>query len=349
MAKVKYVDELREGEQVDDYFMIKSARLGETKAGKPYLALNLADKSGEINGPVWENAESLQKICRAGNVVRVRGLVQRYRENLQLKIDTINLGEEGEYDFSSFIATSLRPAHQMEEELQQLIDSVNDVFIRTLLLEVFSDIQSGADFKKSPAAKGIHHAYLGGLLEHSLSIARVAAMLADHYRGIDRDLVVAGALLHDIGKTKELASQSGVIDYTDIGRLKGHLYIGAELVGQAAASIEDFPEQTLTHLQHLILSHHGKYEFGSPVLPMTAEALLLSFIDDLDAKMNLVEQLGRKVESETYQWSDYQRSLERYLYLRPASPASTQQKDRDHSQPQDYETRLHDTKQRSLF
>lgn len=349
MAKVKYIDELRDGEQVDDFFMIKNARLGETRAGNPYLALSLADKTGEISGPVWENAESLQKICGTGNVVRVKAMVQRYRERLQLKIDTLSPAAEDQYDLAALVATSLKSASQMEDELQQLLDSIGDSAIKTLLRQIFSDVTTGPEFRQSPAAKGIHHAYLGGLLEHSLSMAQVASMLANHYPEVDRDLVVAGALLHDIGKTVELTGKSGVIDYTDDGRLKGHLYIGAELVGKTAAAISRFPEQTLTHLQHLILSHHGRYEFGSPVLPMTAEALLLSFIDDLDAKMNLVAQLGRKVASETYEWSDYQRSLERYLYLRPSSTPPAEGLVSEDTGSQDALKTVNDKKQQRLF
>jgi len=167
----------------------------------------------------------------------------------------------------------------------------------------------------APAAKGIHHAYAGGLLEHCLSMARLADMLAGHYEGIDRSLLIAGALLHDIGKVDELAMEIGVVEYTDRGRLKGHLVIGSEMVAAAAARISDFPPDLLVQVQHLILSHHGRQEFGSPIVPMTVEALLLSFIDDVDAKMNLIEQLRRKMEGGAMQWTEYQRSLERFLYL----------------------------------
>lgn len=317
MQKERYVSDLLEGEKCDELFMIKQVRKGETRAGKPYLSLVFSDKSGEIAGPAWDHVERFEKICVPGAVVHVRGLVQTYRDRLQLKVDDITPVEKGDVDYSEFVAASRRNSQDMRSELEFVINSVANRFLRELLDVTFLRSEPGERFQQSPAAKGIHHAYLGGLLEHSLSMAQVADLLASHYPGVDRDLLVAGALLHDIGKIDELASEIGIIDYTDIGRLKGHLVIGCELIARTAEGIEDFPPDLLTHLQHLVLSHHGRHEFGSPVVPMTAEALLLSFIDDMDAKMNLVEQLSSKLTSGTTQWSEYQRSLERYLLLKP--------------------------------
>ena len=342
MQKKRFVEDLVEGDQLEELFMVKSMRRGETRAGKAYLSLTFSDKSGEIAGPAWDNVEVLEKICVPGTVVKVRGQVQSYRDRPQLKVETIEAVDSSEYGIDAFVAASQRDSRSMQSELELLINSIQDPFIKKLLERVFMLSDTGQDFQMAPAAKGIHHAYLGGLLEHSLSIAQVASMLAEHYRGIDRDLLVAGALLHDIGKTEELSNDIGVIDYTDVGRLKGHLVIGCELVGDMARDIKGFPPERLTHLQHLILSHHGRHEFGSPVVPMTAEALLLSFIDDMDAKMNLVEQLSRKVKSSSGQWSDYQRSLERYLLLKPLA-AQEHMSDLQNSEDNSA------TQQRSLF
>ncbi len=317
MQKKIFIESLAEGDQLEELFMVKSMRRGETRAGKPYLSLTFSDRSGEIGGPAWDHVDTLEKLCVPGTVVKVRGLVQNYRDRLQLKVDAVDAADSSEYTIDAFVAASQRDSGSMQSELEFLISSVGDPFIGKLLERIFLVSDAGEYFHTAPAAKGIHHAYLGGLLEHSLSMATVASMLAGHYPGIDRDLLVAGALLHDIGKIEELNSDVGVIDYTDVGRLKGHLVIGCELVGRMAREIRDFPLDRLTHLQHLVLSHHGRQEFGSPVVPMTAEALLLSFIDDMDSKMNLVEQLSRKVKSESVQWSDYQRSLERYILLKP--------------------------------
>jgi len=317
MEKKQFVEALADGDPLNDLFLIKSVRLAETRAGKPYLLLTLADRSGEISGPAWDNAEALEPICAPGAVVRVRGQLQTYNNKLQVQIKDVEAVDDTTWQPEAFVAASTRSQDDMRTELDRLISSVRTPYLRALLKHIFDGAAIGALFQTAPAAKGIHHAYLGGLLEHSLSMARVAALLADHYRVVDRDLLVTGALLHDIGKTEELLNTTGVIEYTDVGRLKGHLVIGCEMIGRAARGIDGFPDDVLMHLQHLVLSHHGRLEFGSPVVPMTAEALLLSFIDDLDAKMNLVEQLSRKVKTDTPQWSDYQRSLERFLLLRP--------------------------------
>jgi 3'-5' exoribonuclease len=203
----------------------------------------------------------------------------------------------------------------MAVELHNLIRSVGDPYLKKLLAHFFKKSDWWERFQEAPAAKGIHHAYVGGLLEHSLSVAGIADFLSSHYQGVDRSLLIAGALLHDIGKLVELTMEGGVVDYTVQGRLKGHLVIGSEMVAQAAAKIADFPEDVLAQLQHLILSHHGRQEFGSPTVPMTVEAFILSFLDDLDAKMNITEQLRRKMAGAEMSWTEYQRALERYLYL----------------------------------
>jgi 3'-5' exoribonuclease len=315
MQKKSFIDQLKDGDRFDDPFLVKSARLAETKAGKPYLILTLADRSGEISGPVWDNAPQLAEICRSGDFIRVVGVVQSYRDKPQLKVDAVEPVAQDDVDLADFIAVSSRNTDEMAAALQDIVRSVQDPFVKKLLGRFFKKGDLWDAFCRAPAAKGIHHAYVGGLLEHCLSMARVADFLAGHYPGVDRSLLLAGALLHDIGKLKELEADLGLIDYTPEGRLKGHLVIGSEMVADEAAAIRDFPRQTLIQIQHLILSHHGRQEFGSPTVPMTVEAFLLSQIDDMDAKMNLMEQLRRKMPEKGLQWSDYQRPLERYLYL----------------------------------
>ncbi len=313
--KSAFIDQLKQGERVDDLFLVKSARLSETKAGKPYLLLSVMDKTGEVSGPIWENALELEKICKPGEVVRLSGLVQSYRDNLQLKIDAVRAVEKGSVELDDFFPVSVKNREVMAEELQSLVRTIKDPHLKKLLTYFFKKSDRWDKFKDAPAAKGIHHAYIGGLLEHSLSTAQVASFLADHYEGVNRSLLIAGALLHDIGKLEELMAGSGVIEYTVPGRLKGHLVIGSEMIGEVVAGMKEFPKELLEQLQHLILSHHGRQEFGSPTVPMTVEALILSFVDDLDAKMNLTEQLRRKMNSSEMSWTDYQRTMERFLYL----------------------------------
>ena len=315
MGKNLFVKELKEGDRFEDLFLIKNVKLGETRAGKPYLVLTVMDKSGEVSGPVWDNVLSLQKVCIAGEVVQVAGAVQSYRDALQLRIDDIKQVSQTEIDLGHFYPASPRNIGEMADELQDLVQSVSNPFLKKLLNHFFKKSNCWPNFQEAPAAKGIHHAYIGGLLEHSLSVARVADFLAKHYEGVDRSLLLAGALLHDIGKLEELKMESGLVEYTVRGRLKGHLVIGSEMVALAAGEIGDFPQELLEQLQHLVLSHHGRQEFGSPAVPMTVEAFMLSFLDDLDAKMNITEQLRRKMDNKEMSWTDYQRSLERYLYL----------------------------------
>jgi len=315
MAKTTFIETLQEGDRIDELFLVKSARLSETRAGKPYLVLTVMDKSGELSGPIWDNAERFQAICQPGECIRVKGGVQSYRDKLQLKVDEVTPVAREEIDMADFLPATIHSRTEMAADLQTIARSVTNPFLRRLLGRFFQKGEIWERFQDAPAAKGIHHAYVGGLLEHTLSMARVADMLAEHYEGVDRSLLIAGAMLHDLGKIEELYMENGVIDYTARGRLKGHLVIGSEMVGRAAMQIADFPEELLEQLQHLILSHHGRQEYGSPTVPMTVEAFLLNYIDELDSKMNVLEQLRRKLNSTEMSWSDYQRSLERYLYL----------------------------------
>lgn len=315
MDKNLFVEKMKEGDRFEDLFLIKNVKVGETRAGKPYLVLTVMDKSGEVSGPVWDNVETLKKICIAGEVVRITGMVQSYRETLQLRIDDITQISQEKTDLSHFYPVSPRNLQEMADEVQDLVLSITNPFLKKLLNFFFRKGDSWQNFQEAPAAKGIHHAYIGGLLEHSLSVARVADFLSKHYEGVNRSLLISGALLHDIGKLEELKMEGGLVEYTVRGRLKGHLVIGSEMIAQAAGKIADFPEELLEQLQHLILSHHGRQEFGSPAVPMTVEAFMLSFLDDLDAKMNITEQLRRKMGNQDMNWTDYQRSLERYLYL----------------------------------
>jgi len=282
MKKSIFVDRLKQGERIDELFLVKSARLSETKAGKPYLILIVMDRSGEVSGPVWDNALEVQKLCNPGEIVRVT-------DNLQLKVDSILSVPKSMVELGDYFPVSPKNRQKMVDELQVLFRTIENPYLKKLLNYFFNKSNWWLKFQEAPAAKGIHHAYIGGLLEHSLSVAQLCHFMAEHYEGVDHSLLLAGALLHDIGKLEELRTKNGVVEYTVAGRLKGHLVIGSEMVNEVAGQIKDFPKELLEQLQHLILSHHGRQEFGSPTVPMTVEAFVLSFVDDLDAKMNLTE------------------------------------------------------------
>lgn len=315
MRKTAFIEQLREGDRVDDLFLVKTARLGETRAGKPYLTLTVMDRTGELGGPIWDDAERAAQVVQPGLFVRISGQVGSYRDALQLRIDGIVPVPKEQVEIADFVAASRHDLGSMTDALHKLCRSLEEPFLKQLLLEMFGNNGLADRFAQAPAAKGIHHAYVGGLIEHALSMARVADMLAAHYPGVNRSLLIAGVLLHDVGKVEELSVENGVIDYSDAGRLKGHLVIGSEMVASAAARIKGFPRELLIKLQHLILSHHGRQEFGSPTVPMTVEAFLLNYVDELDSRMNMLEQLRRRQNSEGMAWSEYQRTLERYLYL----------------------------------
>jgi len=329
MKKSRFIEELKEGDHVDDLFLVKSSKLAETRAGKPCLFLDLADKSGEISGPVWDNAEKVAAISRVGDFLHLRAQVQSYRDKLQLRIEHIEAVDKEQVLLADFVPSSVYDLDEMAQKLQKIVTSVENPWIRKLLNRFFQKGEMLESFQTAPAAKGIHHAYVGGLLEHCLSMAGVADMLSKHYPGVNRSLLLAGVFLHDIGKLQELQENTGLVEYTTMGRLKGHLVMGSELVAEQANRIKDFPDELLLQVQHLILSHHGRQEFGSPTVPMTPEAFLLSFIDDLDSKMNLLEQLRRKQPAEGHQWTDYQRSLERFLYLGPLEQESVEDQQPD--------------------
>jgi len=313
--KTIFISDLAEGQQISDLYLVSRKNLGETKNGKPYLALALMDRTGEIEARIWDNAAQFDPLAEVGQVVAVEAQVKAFREQLQLTVSSLVQIEEDGYQLGDFIPASKRSIKEMKHELAGRIDEIADPHLRELLALLFQG-ETLKQFTKAPAAKHMHHAYIGGLLEHTLSVVGLATRLAAHYPSLDRDLLVAGALLHDLGKIREFSFNSVPFDYTEPGRLVGHLVLGSEMVRETARGIEGFPPAKLDRLIHLILSHHGKHEFGSPCLPMTAEAILLHHIDDIDAKMNFIDKLSEQVEPGSYQWSDYQRTLERFLLLR---------------------------------
>ncbi len=314
--KKLFVNQIKEGQAVDDLFLVKDMSRAETRSGKPYLILTLIDRTGEIGARIWENADAFLGACEPGSLVRINGQAQAYRGVLQLKIDNVEQKDKGEEDKELFLQTSKKNIRDMAEEIITMAHGVKDPFYRKLLLKFFQDSSFFEEFKQAPAAKLMHHAYLGGLLEHTLSLAKLVDMIAGFYPTLDRDLLMTGALLHDIGKTRELAFDAFPFDYTVQGRLLGHLVIGVEMIREKIKTIPDFPEDSATRLLHMILSHHGRYEFGSPTLPMISEAFVLNFLDDLDAKLNFLGRLEEQASEPGYQWTDFQRTLERFLYVK---------------------------------
>ncbi|NTV12376.1 MAG: HD domain-containing protein [Desulfobulbaceae bacterium] len=310
------IKDIKDNQSVEGLFMVREVSRGETKTGSPFLSLTLLDASGEMAGRVWDNAERLQEHCQPGTIIRLRGQSQSYKGVMQLRVDHLEKTEVTAEELALFIPAAPGDLKEMLTELTRLAKSIANQHLRNLTLAFLTDRRLSGLLKKAPAAKYMHHAYLGGLLEHTLGVARLADMVAGLYPAIDRSLLLAGAIMHDLGKLIEFDYERYPYDYSDRGRLVGHTVLGTELLRKLADAIADFPEETLTRLQHLVLSHHGEHAFGAPTLPMMLEAFVLHFLDNLDSKVNYIAGLGRRRQEPGYHWSEFQRNLERFLYVR---------------------------------
>jgi len=284
--------------------------MGTTKKGDPFLSLTLADRSGDIEARVWERANVLSSLFSEGGIVEIEATAGSYRGEVQLTLSDLKAVKEV-HDPSLFIEVARQDVPKMMLSLRELLRKIENPEIKSLIDRFLSDSSFIHLFKKAPAAKNFHHSTLGGLLEHTLSVCRLALLVAEHYPELNRDLLVAGAFLHDIGKVRELGVETS-IDYTDEGRLIGHLSLGVSMLDEKLAAMKDFPGEIALRLKHLILSHHGEYEFGSPKKPAFLEAFALHLIDDLDAKIN---GLGRFIEKDRQEgsWTEFNRLFERYF------------------------------------
>ena len=306
---------LKEGDAFTGFLLAQEAAYKTSTRGSEYLELKLADASGDLKAFLWDirAVEGDSEAIHADVFVKVKGRIEAYNGRAQLRLDKVRFAADAEIDdFGRFFPTSKRPVEDMLAELDAVIAAVADPWIRQLLEALFvKDAELRAGFAKAPAAKSLHHVFLGGLLEHTLSVVAMARLACGHYAALNRDLVVAGVLLHDVGKTAELSYQRS-FGYTDAGNLVGHISMESEWISRAAAKIQGFPEELRLQLLHIVLSHHGKLEFGSPVLPKTPEALLVHYLDDLDGKL---EAMFRAVQDGGEgNWSPYSRSLERMIY-----------------------------------
>ncbi|MDD5712104.1 MAG: HD domain-containing protein [Smithellaceae bacterium] len=314
MKKSIYVKDIQAGQKVADTFLVAEKSLAFSQKGSPYLNLKLKDKTGEMEAKIWENALEWDKLFKKGDIISLVGRALSYRNALQLSVLEVSKTDEGELDISNYFPTAAVDNETMFSELLTFVDKVEDTHLRALLDLFFRDEAIAGRFRNAPAAKGFHHVYIGGLLEHTLSVVRLLDMVADHYRGsINRDLLLAGGLLHDIGKIQEFTYQR-LIDYSDEGRLIGHIVIGLEMLDEKIATLPDFLPQLALELRHLILSHHGTLEFGSPKRPKTVEALIVHFIDDLDAKVNAFQGFIENSSDEESSWTPFHRLFERYIY-----------------------------------
>lgn len=312
-TKTVYIKDIRLGEKICESFLVAEKNLAFSQKGAPYLNLRLKDKTGEVDGKIWENATEWDKKFKRGDVIQVQSRVVSFKNTVQLSIHDVQRIENSDINPVDYFPTARRDIDDIFTEMISYIEEIKNPYLKSLLEAFFRDDVIAQLFKKAPAAKSFHHVYIGGLLEHTLSVVKLLKIVADHYQGINRDLLITGGLLHDIGKIYEF-SYDRIIDYTDEGRLIGHIVIGVEMLNTKISIIKNFPDALAMELRHLLLSHHGTQEFGSPKRPKTLEALIVHQIDDLDAKVNAFQGFIEDSCDDESNWTPFHKLFERFIY-----------------------------------
>ena len=305
---MKYIKDYKEGDRISDIYLCKHKQSAVTKNGKPYDNVILQDKTGTLDAKIWDPHSAGIEEFDSLDYIEVYGDVNNFQGALQVNVKRVRCCREGEYDPADYLPVSSKDIDTMKKELLGFIDSIQNHYLKTLLQALFiKDEKFMKAFSQSSAAKTVHHGFVGGLLEHTLSVTKMCNFYCTQYPLLNRDLLLSAALCHDIGKTQEI-SPFPQNDYTDAGQFLGHIVIGVELVGEKIRAIEGFPKILASELKHCILSHHGEYEFGSPKKPAIMEAMALYFADNTDAKMQTFTELFNKT-TETG-WLGYNRLFE---------------------------------------
>ena len=307
---MKYIETLREGERVGEIFLCKHKQTALTKNGKPYESLILQDRTGTLDAKIWDpNSQGIDDF-EALDYIDVVGDVTSFQGALQLNVKRVRKVQEGEYDPKDYLPVSQKDIGQMYSELTGFISTMRNPYLKKLAESFFvADADFAKRFQFHSAAKSVHHGFVGGLLEHTLSVTKLCNYFADAYEILNRDLLLSAAMFHDIGKLEEL-SVFPENDYTDEGQLLGHIMIGAEMVGERIRQIPGFPQKLAAELKHCILAHHGELEFGSPKKPALAEAVALSFADNVDAKLETMKEAFAAVPEGNTEWLGYNRLFE---------------------------------------
>ncbi len=304
-----YIELLHEGERINEIYLCKTKQTSLTKAGKPFVSLTLQDKTGTLDAKIWDpgslGIDDFDKL----DYINVVGDVTSFQGALQLNIKRVRKAQAGEYEPKEYLPVSKYDTNKMYAELTALIHKMTNPYLKQLCASFFEDPGFADSFKFHSAAKTLHHGFVGGLLQHTLSVAKLCENFAAQYDILNRDLLITAAIFHDVGKLKEL-SRFPENDYTDEGQLLGHIVIGAQLLTERIVSIKGFPKKLADELIHCILAHHGELEYGSPKKPALAEALALSFADNLDAKMEAMEEAFRNTPEGSTDWLGYNRSFE---------------------------------------
>jgi 3'-5' exoribonuclease len=313
----KFIREIEPGQTINDIFIIKEPILRSTTKGDLYIAMYLCDRSGQLNGRMWQATEAVyQSLPKPSGFVYIQGRSEIYQNNLQIVANNVTAVEAGKVNLDDYLPRTDKDVEQLLGEIKEILAKIKSVQIKALVNEFLADKSLMEKFKKSPAAIKVHHSFIGGLIEHTHTMLRAAVAILPLYPRIQGDVVLAGIFLHDIGKTEELTYDT-VFSYTDSGQLLGHIAQGLLMLKQKADSLaakgKAVDQTILDAIGHIILSHHGQYEFGSPKLPATAEAYMVNYIDDLDAKIG---QVTGAIDNETSEsnWTSWQKSLETRIY-----------------------------------
>ncbi len=310
--KQQFINAIKPGDLVEDVFALQEKTLGRKKDGNPFLNVTLADRTGLLRGVVWDNADEVALAMAAAEFVRIRGNASEYQGRPQVVIQSMEIFPAAEATAGDFIPSTPRNIDAMFDRLVKIADGIGNPHLKQLLSAFWGDAGFVERLKTAPAAKRMHHAYLGGLLEHTLSMTILVDRLAGHYSGLDMDLLLTGVILHDIGKIREFEYRYK-IDYSDEGRLLTHIVIGCQMIEEKIRAIDGFPPNLSVMLKHLIVSHHGSREFGSPEPPKTIEAVLLNHIDDMDAKVNGIREF-MAAHDPSAAWTPYHNLLGRHFY-----------------------------------
>jgi len=329
--KTPFVKDLTADQAITGFFLVHEKEVRNTNAGKPYLRMELGDRSGTIEARMWDQFENLAKDVSRDDFVKVQARVEIYRNKPQLSLQQFRLAKPEEIDLADFLPHTPFNVEELYKQMLAYAEGMKNPWLKMLVSKVLSDPQIAVRYKRAPAAKVMHHAYLGGLLEHVVGLCGLAKQVAAHYPELDVDLLLTAAMLHDVGKLDELCYERSV-SYTTEGQLLGHIVMELETVTKAMEEIEGFPAKLKTVVQHILISHHGQYEFGSPKLPMIREALVFHYMDDMDSKLGAVRS-AMEIESGEEDWSAYSGALgrkflrlEKYLTEAPVQAAKKEQK-----------------------
>ncbi len=307
--KTPFVTDLGADQIITTFFLVHEKEVRNTRDGKSYLRLELGDRSGTIEARMWDLFEAIAKDINRDDFVKVQARVEIYRNKPQLALQQVRRAKPEEIDLVDFLPHTKEDVEKLYLRLGEFAQSVRNPWLKTLVTGIITDPKIATRYKRAPAAKVMHHAYIGGLLEHVVGLCGLAQQLASHYAELDLDLLLTAAMLHDVGKLDELCYERA-IGYTTEGQLLGHIVMELETVSRAIDAIAGFPAPLKTVVQHLLISHHGQYEFGSPKLPMIREAMVFHYMDDLDSKMAAVRAALASGAGED-QWSAYSSALGR--------------------------------------